>query len=276
MAVNDSLYQYYLHQFYNSKNYLEQCMVHAEPEVVHQLRLCIKKLRAFNKLAKQLGLEKHEEYAHMTLHLRKMFKLAGQIRDTQVQLHLLAEREKISGTAHPEFRNWLTRREKKRIARLCDSSRKVVHLSDDIFDTEKSDDIIHSNDESILKNADKVLDDLFVKTQKLAEGNISEPNLHQVRKITKQMRYILNILHCSFPDFTYKTLSIAAIKEMETAIGHWHDNVIRVELLGRFIMKMKESENTELWKYQQLASECSFEMNDLYNKACEIAKEKLF
>lgn len=251
-------------------------MEHAEPEVVHQLRLCIKKLRAFNKLAKQLGLDNHEVYADLTFHLRKMFKLTGQIRDTQVQIHMLDEHEVKTGIQYPELKKWLVSREKKRISRLTRSPRKALtHSTEEKSYRETIDGISHLNDKIILESADKVLNNLYLKSQKLATGNISDVNLHRIRKLTKQIRYILNVLHCSYPDYVYKRVNIASLREIEAAAGDWHDNLIRIELLGRFLEKLKQSDNPSLLKYQQLVDECSAELETFYNSACEVVKGKL-
>lgn len=251
-------------------------MEHAQPEVVHQLRLCIKKLRAFNKLAKQLGLDNHEEYADLTFHFRKMFKLTGQIRDTQVQMHMLDDHEAKTGIPYPEFKKWLVSREKKRVSRLTHSPRRVLtHPTEEKSYKETIDGISHSNDRIILESADNVLDNLYRKAQKLATGNISDVNLHRIRKITKQIRYILNVLHCSYPDYVYKRVNIATLREIEAAAGEWHDNLIRTELLGRFLEKFQKSDKPDLFKYQQLADFFSDELESFYDNACKVVKEKL-
>jgi CHAD domain-containing protein len=276
MAVLESLSEYFLHQHRNLENYLLQCKAHAEPEVVHQLRLSIKKLRAFNKLATQLGLQQPEEYKKVAQELKKLFSLAGQIRDVQVQIQLLAEYEEHTNTAYPEFGKWLLSIEKKRIAHLNSLSSNFFPLPDGKSSRqENAEEIGTESNETFLFLAEGVLNELFTKAQKLATGYIIDADMHRIRRVTKQLRYILNVVHYSFPDYAYKRITIADIREIESVVGSWHDKLIRRELLESFLKKFHKPDKTSQTRYQKLADIFTEEQNSAYENACQVVKAKL-
>ena len=89
MTAHKSIHEYYMQQHRNIEYYLEQCAEKAEAELVHELRLSIKKLRAFHKLAGPLCPEDTDDLIHVKRRVRKLFRIAGELRDTQVQLHFM-------------------------------------------------------------------------------------------------------------------------------------------------------------------------------------------
>lgn len=277
MAASESIYEYYLHQLSNSENYLEQCMVHAEPEVVHQLRLCIKKLRAFNILAKEIGFTRHEEHKRMTFRTKKMFKLAGQIRDIQVQILLLVAHEGKTGMAYPEFSKWLIKRENKRISRLCRIPYKDKNQETSGNDLKTAfSGIADASDETVINSAVNVLVGLYSKMRKLATGYISDENLHRIRKIAKQLKYIQNVMFSCYPDFHFDPIiHISTLREIDVAAGHWHDRLLRIELLGRCIEKLDAADEHTILKYQEFLNVCYSELDVAYEEACSIVKSKL-
>lgn len=276
MAEHESLTEYFLHQHRNLENYLLQCKLHAEPEVVHQLRLCIKKLRAFNKLSAQLGLHQTEEYKQVALKLKDLFSLAGQIRDVQVQIQLLSEYEEQTNTSFTEFGKWLRSIEKKRISKLKSTSLTFLPQPvNNILNEENDKEISNDFNVNILLKADNLLNDLFTEAQRLATGNIIDADLHRTRRVTKQLRYILNVVHYSFPDYVYKRITIADLREIESVVGNWHDKLIRRELLESFMKKFHKSDKPSRSKYQKLADIFTEEQNSSYEKACRVVKEKL-
>lgn len=277
MTPDKSIYDYYFQQHRYAEHFLEQCTVDPEPEAVHQLRLCIKKLRAFDKLAIQLGLEDHDTHRKLSLRVRKMFKLAGQIRDIQVQINLLEIQDELSGMVYPEFSAWMKLRVKKRIAGLCNLHKKTMPISDERQDgKETAEGTVRLDDAAILIGTTDVLHRMLKKARRLATGRINETDLHRVRKITKQIRYIISAIHSCYPDYTFDGITISSLKEIETTAGNWHDYLIRLELIERFKDKLPNTDKPALLKYTELAELCRTELEISYNKACHVAKDKLF
>jgi len=276
MAVYESIYEYYLHQLRNCESYIEQCKIHAEPELVHELRLSIKKLRAFNLLADRLEMSGIDANKQLIEGVKKMFNLAGQIRDTQVQIYLLASCKEQTGINFTLFLKWLLKREKRKIKQLCgskykssidlDSGNTINGIANTIQLPEKT---------AIISSAHTLLDEMYLKTQKLATGSIGDENLHQIRKLFKQMRYIITFITGIYPDFQYHRITPEDLKDIENTVGNWHDNLIRIEFIERFKKKIKNHNEVILLKYKGLAAYSHASLNQAYEKACQGVKIKL-
>ena len=276
MPVNESLHEYYLHQHRNIENYLASCMVHAEAEMVHELRLSIKKLRAFHKLAEELCPAEMDDHIHIKNRVRRLFRIAGQLRDTQVQVHMLVATQDKTGNEYPEFSRWLLKREKKRILRFGRKPLHVIsHASADSTLQKVVDWLALVSNETILAGAGKVLTGLNIKVKKLSAGKKNEQDLHLIRTITKQMKYILNIMHHSYPGFEFNDVSVDSLHKIETSVGHWHDNLVRVELLEKFTGKSHLAEDPELFKYKEFLMACKAELEIAYADAYHITRCEL-
>lgn len=271
-----SIFEYYLHQRNNSEDYLAQCRVHAEPEAVHQLRLCIKKLRAFNKLAVKLGLTTHFSQLQIAFHLKKMFRLAGQIRDIQVQIQLLGKYQEDTATDFPEFYKWLLIREAKRIAKL---SAKKSKGGNKLYSNSDNDDLSNRfsrlSENTIQGCGLSLLDDLYSRAIDLSDGSISNDNMHLIRKIVKQIKYLLNMMQSSYPDFMYDRILIIELKEIDVTAGDWHDKLLRVDLLNRFLAGRHKPEIALVPEYQKFLDVCMAETESAYAETCQVVKRIL-
>jgi len=252
-------------------------MVHADKEVVHELRLSIKKLRAFHKLAEELCPAEVDELIHINKRVRRLFRLAGQLRDTQVQIHMLVSVQDNAGIDYPELNKWLMKREKKRILRFGRKPLHVLtHATADATLHKIGDWLALASDEAILKGGGKVLAALNAKAMKLSAAKMNEQDLHLIRTIIKQIKYILNIMHHSYPDFRFSDVSVDSLHKIETSVGNWHDNLVRVELLDKFMGKSDyEADSQLLDKYQKLVKSCKAELNVAYKDAYRIVRNEL-
>jgi CHAD domain-containing protein len=222
------------------------------------------------------GLRIQQEHMQQNFSMKKMFKLAGQIRDTQVQIQMLDAYEQKVSVVFPEFSDWLLKREKKRISKLCNqAAKRVAHVTTynelqamQPFYTEL-------NDELMTDAAVDLLNRMYTKAQKLSTGYISNENLHSIRKIAKQLKYILNILISCYPEFHFDRIPISALREIDVTVGHWHDNLLRIDLLGRCIEKMQVDDDEASQKYKEFMDYCNVSLIESYEQACEIVKSNL-
>ncbi len=276
MPPYESIHEYYLHQHRNIEHFLELCLDHADSASVHELRLSIKKLRAFNKLAQQLCLHDTDEHIYIKHRVRQLYKLAGQLRDTQVQLRLLAAYEERTDTSYPEYNQWLLRREKKRIKRFGRKPRHVVpHATAHITHQKIGKQLAQASDETIINSAVKVLDDSFSKARELACGALDERDLHRIRIHTKQARYILNIILHSYPEFVFGSISVDSMRRIEIATGRWHDTLVKVEMLNKYLARLKTGDQSVLVKYQDLKNAFRAEVDATYQHACLLVKKEM-
>lgn len=276
MAAHETIHAYYLHQQRNIENCLELCLNHPEAELVHELRLSIKKLRAFHKLAEHLSVISIDEHIQIKHRVRKLYKVAGKLRDTQVQIELLARFEEQTGIYYSEFDKWLKNREKKQIQRFGKKPQQVVPRATAQSTHQKIGDLLAlTDDETILSSAANVLSGIYATARDLSAGNMNVRNLHRVRTITKQMRYIINIMAHSYHDFNFDEISVDSLREIEASAGNWHDNLVRVELLNTFFSKMKLCDDIEKFRYQKFLNACKAELDIAYNEATLIVMKSL-
>lgn len=276
MATHESIHDYYLHQHRNIENYLELCLIHPEIELVHELRLSIKKLRAFHKLTGHLWLNDTDGHLRISKRVRKLYIVAGQLRDTQVQIHMLAQFEEQTGITYPDFSKWLLRREKKQISRFSKKPQKVVPQAIAQDTHQKIDSLLAlADDQTILSGAEKVLSGFWLQIRELSANNMNNLDLHHTRTITKQMKYIHNIMAHSYPDFKFGEVSIELLREIEIAAGHWHDNLVRVEFIGRFLHKMKFADESEKFKYQKYLNACKAELDISFAETTQLIQKAL-
>jgi len=216
------------------------------------------------------------EHIHIKHRVRQLFKVSGQLRDIQVQIQILSSFQEKTGIDYSEFRNWLLKREVKRISRFSKNPKQVVPQAIAESTHQKIGKLLaDSTDESILDGAMKVLAGLYLEAKSLSSENLSDHNLHRIRTITKQMRYVLNIMHHSYPDFVFNEISVETLREIEVAAGHWHDNLVRIEMLEKFINKMKPVDDVEKFKYQKLFNECKAELDISFNMTSQMVRQTL-
>lgn len=271
MGTHETIHEYYLHQHRNIENYLVLCLIHPEVELVHELRLSIKKLRAFHKLAEHLNLNDIDEHIHIKRRVRKLYEVAGQLRDTQVQIHLLSTFEEQTCVVYPEFSKWLHKHEQKQISRFSKKPQQLVPQATAQSTHLKIGSLLAlADDETILSGAGKVLTGLYVTARELCEGSMNNRNLHRIRTITKRMKYIFNIMAHSYPDFKFLEVSVVSLREIEIAAGNWHDNLVRVEMLGKFLDKLKPSLDSEKFKYQKFLNACKAELDISFSETSKI------
>lgn len=275
MTTHEAIHDYYLHQNRNIVNYLELCLIHPDAELVHELRLSIKKLRAFHKLAEHLSPGGSDEYIRIKQRVRKLFKVAGQLRDTQVQIELIARYSEQTGIQYPEFDMWLKKREQKQIQQFSKKPQQVVPEATAQSSHQEIGALLAlAEEETILSCATEVLSGLYSTAKNLSNVDIKESNLHLIRTISKQMKYILHIMAHSYPEFKFKEMSVDSLREIETVAGNWHDNLVRVELLERFLGKTKPIDDTEKFKYQKLYNSCKSELDITYHETFRIVRRE--
>jgi hypothetical protein len=86
------------------------------------------------------------------------------------------------------------------------------------------------------------------------------------------MKYIFNIMVHSYPDFKFNEISVDALREIEIKAGLWHDNLVRIELLERFMGKMKFTDESDKFKYQKLYNACKAELDISFNGTSQIVR----
>ncbi len=211
-------------KFYsNIEKFYQLTIQRFEPEDIHNLRVTIKRLRAFFYLIKAINLDFKLEKNFKPA--RKLFKNAGKIRDIQVQIDLAS----IWQTEiEAEFNTYLDVLAKK------EANAKAEFLAfTEKFNLKKI--------ACKAKNVSKVLKKVSLKkTEKrtykylvqmfnniIQSGDITNLNseaLHYLRILTKEFRYNLEFIAICLPQLTFPGTLIVELQKVHQILGLINDH----------------------------------------------------
>lgn len=197
--------QSYLDEHWDKlNNHLEQYYLYQEPNDLHQLRVNIKKISALVQL---LGHDQDIEQIKKAFEpIRKIFKAAGIIRETQILLELTKKLE----FNYPWVTKILEKRKNQATKYFLKSKKRFQKTLKHEYP--KWCNQITSLPDFILRN--------FLLTQiKSAELQLSKQNYHEARKKIKVALNLASIL----PDNQKASLNIEYLDKIQEVIGDWHD-----------------------------------------------------
>lgn len=186
------------------------------PEPVHRLRTTVRRIEAiFDSLPE----ENHDKLRRQ---LRDLRRLAGSVRDLDVQQRLL---KSVRAEGHPEQKEAVAlklagkrgKREKKLLAMLDADSvaglRKRLHRLG--VDLREAGDDAHS---VALRDPVRAALDQFAELSTEIDS-LTPQSLHEFRTRSKRIRYLAEI-GCGQPD---GELVVRELERIQDAIGLWHD-----------------------------------------------------
>ena len=253
--MHEELLNYFQKQHHHLEHYLALCFEAPNAEVVHQLRVSIKRIHAILLFTKQLSENRNFDAAAHYKPLRKLFRMAGSIRDVQVQQQLIAECASTLNTPFDLYMAHLKDLEKNSISQFfvdIESGKTPHHLASIHH-------IIKNTISSFVKEEIKTraFELLVNQCNALRAKLAAEPDneqLHQMRTMLKQMHYIMAVIRKSDPQAAAFPISLASIASVEVLLGNWHDRIIGLELLSDFRKKMRKAHEPETENYNRLAT----------------------
>jgi len=251
--MHKHLLDYFQKQHQHLEHYLALCFEAPDSEVVHELRVSIKRIRAIFMFTEQLTGNENFDADVYFKPLRTLFRMAGRIRDVQVQQKLVADYANTLNSAFDLYLEHLDMLEKRSISR---------------FFRDIEQDKVQNNLASmhyIIKNTMSLLmkDDIKTRAFQLLTSQCDElrmklvnipdnQELHQMRTIIKQMRYILSVIRKSNPVATGFPVSLACLSDAEVLLGKWHDRIVGAALLSDFRKKKLKDYKPEMENYKLL------------------------
>lgn len=248
LIMEKQLLEYCLHQHRNIGHYLNLCIECAEAESVHQLRVSIKKFRTVNKILEYLIPESSDENARQLAMLRRLFKLAGKLRDAQIQMKILEEYKSKLDIDTALLENLLAANERNTLKKFVSGYAKFsVALDDEPYQKSGSRILSGSYDGSFSDKAVGLLNKRIDKTRKAVEHADSDEDLHRVRVLLKQIRYIHGFLskQDSFPEGGSESLD--GMRNAEILLGRWHDLTVFRDTLKEYT-NPKQTKNPDFLK----------------------------
>lgn len=234
--MEKQLLEYCILQHRNIGHYLDLCLQRSEAESVHQLRVSIKKFKAVSKLLEYLLPETGREKKQQLIRLRALFKLAGRLRDAQVQMNLFNYYRTGTGIQAADLENWLIKTEKSASEQF---NAKFALFGKSItikpFGKLNRKELSSVPDELFRQRATGIIDKRIGKVRQLIRTFSSDDELHTIRIQVKQIRYMLGVLAGQDEYFSKFAVVIAELKAIETRLGRWHDLTVFRETIEKYI-----------------------------------------
>ncbi|NWJ51941.1 MAG: CHAD domain-containing protein [Bacteroidetes bacterium] len=232
--MTDHLKQYFNKQYLRFANLYKECQENYDIEVVHDMRLCMKKIKAFLLFIETI--EPNSISAKtLLLNFKKLYKKAGAIRDIQMQKVIALQFEKELDSAFIDYINYLNKKEKKAIKTfgnkksIYDPEQDYSHLKEKInkvLDKQSEDDFLKIGESCFLKKHEEL--------KKLIKGKLTTKRMHTVRIKLKQFSYMLKLWQSKESDRNIFPFERTELQEIESKLGSWHDLVVAQTLLYNF------------------------------------------
>lgn len=211
---------------------------------IHKMRLSIKRIRVLFQFIEFLTPENFKAKEQLKK-IKKLFKLAGKIRDVQIQLQLFELYKKELNINFKDYYNFLKDKELKAIT---DFNENLGYFDENqkIIDQEK---INKTLDQALFKDFQsgslKFLNKKITIINHLKSDLSNNKNIHRIRTILKQIYYLLEILENNISEKLFLNVSKERLKEIENIIGKWHDRVNADNFLYLFLIEKNHTANQD-------------------------------
>jgi CHAD domain-containing protein len=233
--MHDDLLDYFQKHQQHLEHYIALCFEKPEPEMIHQLRVSIKRLRAVLHFAGEVTGNEEISAKKQSKSLRKLFKVAGILRDIQVQLKLIPEYESSLNFKFRLYISYLKKLEKQSVKNFnafIEEAKPIHKLTSGHDLIEKSLSVL-SPDEIRIR-AEALITIRCSNLRQMLGTRPDDKKLHEMRTIIKQMRYIMSVMRKSAPEGAEAKVSLANLTEIEELLGRWHDVVVGIGFLKDF------------------------------------------
>ncbi len=229
----DGFYEYYDNQHQKIRTSFELASKYFDVEGIHELRVEIKRQRAFFDLIEAINPNFH---AHQNLQkIRKLFKAAGALRDLHIAQAAIRKWTQALSLQLSEYYNFLVQRE------------SVVRPEFSAACKKFSFGVFKKNGEHIINLIQYLPADYAqFKTQQQFEGIIAQliefrsktglatEDYHKIRILAKAARYTLEIPQLCFVTNDRLNQLNGALQEVHQALGKWHDDEIVMQAFEAF------------------------------------------
>jgi CHAD domain-containing protein len=218
---------------------MPKVLISDNPETVHDLRVCSRRLQqALRVLHPAAKPPKSKKVLRV---LRRVRQALGPCRNLDVNLDLIKEKHQHASAAAVQ-RAWSTVQQELETSRapLVERARREITRQDlfnliartkALIEAAASDtDPVERIDKSIAKSM-KAWQEAFESATEKRDGI----HLHRLRILGKQLRYRVELL-AELGETKAKPL-VDALKELQNALGEWHDRSVLIEYLGKFLVQ---------------------------------------
>lgn len=236
----DLIYIAYQKKIRTLRSHLEKVPGENDIELIHRLRLDIKRIRVIFHLLEILVPEKFKAESRYS-HFRNLFKYAGLVREIQLEIKAL-DHYHASGDMLLPFKKHLLKEEKLArkkmiravkktdIKRFREIEKKIRKVCNKISTRE----FLDKTFAYILSEAGKI--------RILLDSSEESGKMHKIRQYLKSVDNVIALIRPVFPGKKLELIS-RKIKVIDNLIGSYHDNFILMTALEIFIENLDKVES---------------------------------
>ncbi len=188
---------------------------------LHELRVSIKRIKALFDFLAEL-LPKETEISHYFKPFKEIFRVAGKLRDAQVQERLLLKCAKDWNLPAPLAYETHLKKIQNIAFHKFKKTAQHVKLGDIKSEKRTLKKILDAiSEETLPIDTESLLRYRFANVRLLVQEPTEEDSLHEARKMIKSIYYVLHLVFAPTTPQQYQDL-----KHLEEVIGDWHDLAI--------------------------------------------------
>ncbi|MBM4157719.1 MAG: CHAD domain-containing protein [Ignavibacteria bacterium] len=266
MKKADLLYKYYTAEEKKFSKNLNHTYNFKDKEIIHDLRLSLKKIKSFLELIQFLNdeinvLKYYKQY-------KKIFKMAGSIRDIHIEekmIETIEDKYNLTFAGIKTYLKELEEENKKNLNAIVSGYDWV--LSGKI--NKKISKIISSKMESdaklrVLRRINSYKGNI-IKTLNIE--NLNEIHLHRFRRDLKNFMYSLNTFTFLLQNRDEYKKFIKEIDKIQELLGKWHDYIITVQKVKEYQKTL--TDETEIHLMNFLSGVLEYEEKKMLEKINE-------
>lgn len=210
---------------------------------VHEMRLCMKRLRALFIFLEALEPDIISTKI-MLSGFRKLFKSAGHIRDIQIQKKIALHFEQELHSPFSEYIHYLNKNEKKAI-RAFEKKMQGYEPEKDfsLLRNIISDTLSTYPSEDISIRGSEIIFDKFSLVNIMAHKKLTPAQLHSIRTKLKQIAYLLKIWKGHDNVTQVIPVDRSFLQMIEIKLGQWHDYEVAQAYIRNFISSFPDDKH---------------------------------
>lgn len=226
--------EYYFIQTENILRHYNIAKKFSDVEGIHEMRVEIKKLRAFFNLVEWINPD-FQTIKYFSK-IRNLFKSAGRIRDIHIQQELTMHWVKKANLEVSEYYNYLKQQELKNQAQFSKTCKrfKTTEFDKSWIIIQDSLNILPQNYIQFKSEERfyKLIENLIHYKEK---AEFAGDDYHKIRILSKESRYTLDILQTCFPEIGQFEVLDLKLRDLHRALGKWHDNEVNLLSIKDFL-----------------------------------------
>jgi len=231
--IFDCFGEYYKSQEQKIRQNFHLALSTFDIEGIHELRVEIKRLRAFFHLIGHINPVFHPEQDLQKI--LSLFKSAGKIRDIHVQQNLARDNISSFNLEMSEYLNYLKEMEIRARKQFSKAGKKIDFRIFKKNWTRMRNVLIYISGEYIQYKSEERFDGLINELFAFkSHPDFIEKDYHAIRILSKETRYTLDILQKCYPDKGSLQNVNDTLRGMHQALGKWHDYDIGLQFLKSF------------------------------------------